>query len=331
MHDDKWEIKKFGATFRVKIVEDDSQPDLSYMGDYAGKLSGEDFYVDRREGVLYGETTVERREIKHLVKDGSGALLEPIDPICERLCYWVHKVLPAERRIKIEVGSAIETLDFNATPELRQWFDDWNWLWEHEDEIINRNAEEGWVDAEYRVILADNLSKDYDHHTYRYWIPGDNHLPHRPGNWLPYHSKYVHSDGIPPEEIDKLFAETNFNKHGIHPNFPLSKKEFWLDVFYACEDYKRMEDYGKTWWEVGVVVELVIDGDVIDQASLWGIESDSDDSYFDEVADSLVHDIAIRTHERIAHGRKVASHLGRIGRNYKAWEKRQEAKREKQG
>ena len=222
----------------------------------------------------------------------------------------------------------IEELDFNTSPELAKWFDEWNWLRHHEQEVVDWNAEEGWVDIEYRVILANNLSTDRDTRSYQYWIPGENHLPHNIKNWRPYHSEHIRSDGVPQEAIDKYFEEAGpkFKYHGIKPDLSLGEKEFWLDVFYACEDYERMEDYGKTWSSVGVVVELVIDGEAIDTTSCWGIESDSDNSYFDEMAETLVHDIAIRTHERIAHTRKVSSHLSRIGRNYKAWEKRRKEK-----
>ena len=89
MHDDKWEIKKFGATFRAKIENDDDLVDLSYLGEYVSKLDGEPFWVNRREGILYGETTVERREIKHLVKDGSGAILNP--SIRSVTCSWATR------------------------------------------------------------------------------------------------------------------------------------------------------------------------------------------------------------------------------------------------
>lgn len=55
----------------------------------------------------------------------------------------------------------------------------------------------------------------------------------------------------------------------------------------ARQDYERMLDYGNGWVMVGIRAEakLVIGGVIqtIKSGGLWGIESDSDESYLDEV------------------------------------------------
>jgi hypothetical protein len=62
---------------------------------------------------------------------------------------------------------------------------------------------------------------------------------------------------------------------------------------YLAQDAERLAGYGTTWWSVGVsaVAQLQIGsviGNKVSTAGLWGIESDSDDGYFDQVgADEL--------------------------------------------
>ena len=53
------------------------------------------------------------------------------------------------------------------------------------------------------------------------------------------------------------------------------------------QDYRRMEDYGNGWVMVGVWAEadIVVDGVIqkLRSGGLWGIESDSDQAYFNSV------------------------------------------------
>ena len=73
----------------------------------------------------------------------------------------------------------------------------------------------------------------------------------------------------------------------------------WLDQTdeqmgegFEAASIKRIEAYGYNMWEmVGVVVELSWHGVVFESASLWGIESDSDDTYFDEIVTELTDEL----------------------------------------
>lgn len=100
---------------------------------------------------------------------------------------------------------------------------------------------------------------------YRYWNPGPNHVPHDPANWS-------HVKG---EELAKVIAE-----HGSIAA---------ADAAYVEADYQRCEAYNRgAWCMMGVyaVAEVIVSGTVqrVQSGGLWGIESDSDPSYFAEVA-----------------------------------------------
>lgn len=66
------------------------------------------------------------------------------------------------------------------------------------------------------------------------------------------------------------------------------------DTEYAEQDRERLESYGVTWHMIGIQVKAKFvvplqDGNfqvnhTLTSAGLWGIESDSDSSYFEEVA-----------------------------------------------
>lgn len=72
---------------------------------------------------------------------------------------------------------------------------------------------------------------------------------------------------------------------------------------YVAQDYKRSKDYGTYWYMVGIVVTAYVNDIEIGTASLWGIETDSDESYKTETIEELKHEImasidlkAIQTH-----------------------------------
>lgn len=59
---------------------------------------------------------------------------------------------------------------------------------------------------------------------------------------------------------------------------------------YGQQDYERLRDYHIGYWSmVGVVVTASFEGIELGSASLWGIESDSED-YLNEVAKELTED-----------------------------------------
>jgi len=63
------------------------------------------------------------------------------------------------------------------------------------------------------------------------------------------------------------------------------------------QDYKRMEDYNRgEWCMMGVfaTADVVLTGNVVQKVrsgGLWGIESDSDEGYFTEIADEQMSEL----------------------------------------
>jgi hypothetical protein len=109
------------------------------------------------------------------------------------------------------------------------------------------------------------------------WYIPENHLPHKEENWKT----------TPQEFKDQAIA-----KYGS-----LRK----ADIAYAYDDHTRLQDYyaGK-WWMEGIIVtakiEISEDGknwahdEVI--ASLWGIESNSDKEYRENIIADLKSEVA---------------------------------------
>ena len=58
---------------------------------------------------------------------------------------------------------------------------------------------------------------------------------------------------------------------------------------YVAEDYLRMENYNRGFWGmVGVIATAVLEteaGSITQEASIWGVESDSGDEYFKQLED----------------------------------------------
>ena len=59
---------------------------------------------------------------------------------------------------------------------------------------------------------------------------------------------------------------------------------------YAMRDAKRLLDYGNGWDYVGIIAEVSLGGAVIGHASVWGVESDSGDSYLMSEAREIAHE-----------------------------------------
>jgi hypothetical protein len=60
-------------------------------------------------------------------------------------------------------------------------------------------------------------------------------------------------------------------------------------IKYAIRDFERMEDCNRGYWSpVGCVVTMLIEGEEVAYASLWGIESDSEKEYLKEVEEDLI-------------------------------------------
>lgn len=73
------------------------------------------------------------------------------------------------------------------------------------------------------------------------------------------------------------------------------------DPEYLAADAERLEAYERQEWAMlGVVVTILKAGVELAHASLWGIESDSEESYFDEVAQDCAHEALPEAKAKIA-------------------------------
>lgn len=59
------------------------------------------------------------------------------------------------------------------------------------------------------------------------------------------------------------------------------------DPEYIEQDAKRLEGYGERWSCVGVVARVYREGVKLAESALWGIETDSDASYFEQVGSDV--------------------------------------------
>ncbi len=89
-------------------------------------------------------------------------------------------------------------------------------------------------------------------------------------SWLEDPSRY---DGCSPEEVAK----------------------------YVAQDAERLEDYGRSWSMIGIDARAIVYirgvRQEITSGGLWGIESDSDESYLREVEDDAIVELGRILHE----------------------------------
>lgn len=254
VHEELREIKDL--TFRIRHYYDED-PDLSWMGEWAGDPEG-DYYVDRREGLLYGEHQEATRTLP-LYLHGDLRITDTLDALPSP---YDNVALDDYTRRLFEWKWEVQEYDY---------FDENMTTLDVDDEDAMQKAV--WVSLYMagREVLADNLSARDGWNEYRYWIPGSNHLPHNPKNW-------GHVDlGVGPGT--EHWNTRKWKYHGVTPDLDLHTPEFWLDVSYACDDYERMQAYAREdWYMIGVEAALLDDdGEVWEREAVWGIESDSDE------------------------------------------------------
>lgn len=117
----------------------------------------------------------------------------------------------------------------------------------------------GKYSNEYAESAIDREKRgDMKRGEYRYWHPA-NHANYDPKNW---------------DHVDNNTKRDLIKKHGSLAN---------TERAYREEDYLRHEEYNNgAWLMEGCVVKARFKG-LTAQASLWGIESDSDPKYQKEV------------------------------------------------
>lgn len=165
---------------------------------------------------------------------------------------------------------------------------DLSWLGEYtngpeDDYVFDRM--QGWLVASRKIVAETGIAR-WERHEYRYFLPSENHRP--PGD----PETWAH---VPDEEVIGAIQKNKgaFKKYAIALPANPTRVEMTtaLDIVYMCQDYERMEDHARGGWSMtGVVVTILLDGEEIARASLWGIESDCGDDYLNATVGFLVSD-----------------------------------------
>ena len=136
------------------------------------------------------------------------------------------------------------------------------------------SAETEWaIDREARGDRNDSRE-------YRYWNPGPNHIP--PGqaeNWA----------HVPDNDVWEAVRANNATlPDGTIPSARQSAIES-LDLAYIQQDYERCEAYNRqVWCYLGIIAKAEVRSaqgivQTLRSGGLWGVESDSGESYLEEV------------------------------------------------
>jgi hypothetical protein len=144
---------------------------------------------------------------------------------------------------------------------------EWNKLWVEYKKKVNEYDKlyEDWENRHGRKILAD-VRCSYDRNSYQFFHPE--------------YSKYMECE----EKLTELTPE---------------------QIADIEKQYNRMVEFNQGWWGyIGIEVTLIVSGDEIKQASLWGIESDCKE-YHKEVIEELLaevtSDIGLEIDDEISH------------------------------
>lgn len=143
-------------------------------------------------------------------------------------------------------------------------------LWDEFNEAY-RKAHLAWAewDEHYGLeILSEDVYTRYSgRNEYRYWEPEYNHFTDGEISW-----EHV------PEEVkaDIIKRYGSLEKH---------------DIYFTLQDFKRMETLGEDWNYIGIVATVYLKGNEIAESyGLWGIESDSEEKYFEEIEWEQIND-----------------------------------------
>lgn len=283
---DKTVVEKDGVRIIVKVFDDYDMP-LDWLGEYKSKQPYE-WFVDRKTGKVYGEQYEEFVTVDYEEYECRQYMLQP-KPIFYR--YQMPKGYSLWRGdigfneiANRDVWIWIPELD-GITDEVEQDRLAWEKITAHRaaggklmivqrDDSIYLHPDlqdvEDNEDGTYTVQLSGNrvigdIYTYYERNDYQYIELGSNHIP--PGHgW----------DHVPQETRDKVIAE-------------FGSLEAY-DIKSAIEDAQRLENFGHTWWCIGIDVSLedIATGYELASAGLWGIETDSKKDYYEEIVTDLI-------------------------------------------
>jgi len=141
-------------------------------------------------------------------------------------------------------------------------------------------------------------------------LPDDEH----DAVWDAYDEAMIAWDESGPEILKDYLPRAGWHEYkffvpyagGLDPYDPQTDRAEWAK--YAEQDYRRMEDLNRGGWcFVGVIVETqaptcgCCGHTETLGASLWGIESDAGDSYFDSVVEDLIGELDAELAKYAAH------------------------------
>lgn len=92
--------------------------------------------------------------------------------------------------------------------------------------------------------------------------------------------------------VEKLYCEQAYD---FDPDLSFLEPDDWKTPEQTAHDAERLKTFTITWDVIGIraVAEIRVGGvwQKVTSAGLWGIESDSDPRYFDDVAHEELHEL----------------------------------------
>lgn len=243
-------IKVKRSDFIRKEVVDES-PDLSWLGEYTDHPKA-DYYIDRQNGTLVGPSVTEERKFR-VIRTGESHPYELGD-------YKLYA--PTQEEVSwLDAASGLDggDLEYCADDDT----DNLTVVWTHPE------------------ILADG-QHTMGRNQLRYFVSCNHSKPRDPKTW-----------GKSKSGRFTVKEKARMERAGVTLNLKAHNANFWRDVLYTCEDYGRAEAYNRGDWHmlgIRAQVEVRIPTKhnswivhTVHSPGLWGIASDGNDSYREQV------------------------------------------------
>jgi len=154
-----------------------------------------------------------------------------------------------------------EPLDFEEIAAYEAWLDEWD--------VWNNNYG--------REVLAD-VGASWNRNELRFYVP-----PIKIRGYHDYTADRDYFDDVAKPQL----RQYNISVPDDDDVAGMTKATVAL---WCCQDYERMEDLNcGSWCFMGCVVTATVNGIEVGRASLWGIESDSDEEWKAQIEEGLVN------------------------------------------
>ena len=322
--------RKVVAKGVVVSIERHYDEDGYMVSDHYGKWSDTPrttVYGDRKLGILRGgshtyyetfktEDEAEDR-IAELDEDNFGA---EIVWTPTRVYYQVVSH-PTQRDYLEGVNTDVRTHNFSKLFETEREYDDWRdymrrtYGYRDSAWTILRETRKEWKIEVYgdKILSRDGFTNNYDHHSFRYWIPTNDYLKHE---WN--HVSQADREGVMTKYLLKGKTEREIAHwwEGYHAAPEDEQAKAWerarelASIDYYLQDWKRIEGLiSQDWGYCGVEATVSWNGEEIASASVWGCESDGGDEYFDELEQDVLYEALQEAPKHFHHAHKYLTNV----------------------